>query len=246
MRLAPGISFILWIALIFQSCAPKGTPVSVLGTPKFVPQSQPDSVIEAGIGQDPSTGGIFLQWYPDPGAAGYRVFRTDSTGATGTPLNFTIVADTKDTSIVDGIAITTGVRYYYNLRAYTTDGALSNASDTISYGLLARPVLAYPGQNSSVSGSGLTFTWNDFTGGGYTVIRVKDITVVPAGVVWVSHRHQINTGGQFSWPFNFDSTATSSLVSGHSYQWRVDRFSLDGTGRPYEGSRSAWGTFTVK
>ncbi len=70
--------------------------------------------------------------------------------------------------------------------------------------------------------------------------------MIPPAYVWVSARFQMFLGTASSIGFNFDSTATAQLVSGHSYQWRVDRFNLDGTGRPYEGSRSAWGTFSVK
>ncbi len=224
-----------------------------MGTPHFVPQSQPDSVAETGIGQDPNTGGIFLQWYTTQGAAGYKVYRSDTSNAGGLPIDFSVVSNIisssslNDTSTVDVNSIMTGIRYYYYIKAYAADGSLSNPSDTINYRLLNRPSPVYPGgqRYPIVDGSGLYFQWYDATGGGYTVIRVIDNSVIPSGTIWVSGKFQVFD----SYPvksFDFDSTATAPLVSGHSYQWRVDRFDVDGTGRPYEGARSVWSTFTVK
>ncbi len=140
----------LGVALSIQGCTTKGTPISVLGTPKFVPQSQPDSVVETGIGQDPITGGIFLQWYTTLGAAGYKVYRSDTIDVTNTPQSFSVVLDvastssTDDTSAVDVSSLAAGVRYYYYLRAYLSDGNMSDPSDTINYYLLARPAFRRP------------------------------------------------------------------------------------------------------
>ena len=238
---------------LLQGCVGKGTPISPLGTPHFVPQSQPDSVAETGIGQDPNTGGIFLQWYTTQGAAGYKVYRSDTSNVGGLPIDFSVVSNVisstslNDTSTVDVNSIMTGIRYYYYIIAYAADGSLSTPSDTINYRLLNRPSPVYPGgqRYPIVDGSGLNFQWYDATGGGYTVIRVIDDSVIPSGTIWVSRKFQVFD----SYPvksFDFDSTAMAPLVSGHSYQWRVDRFDVDGTGRPYEGARSVWSTFTVK
>ncbi|HQT91346.1 MAG TPA: hypothetical protein PL001_04875 [Candidatus Kryptobacter bacterium] len=236
---------------LLQGCVGKGTPISPLGAPHFVPQSQPDSVVETGIGQDPSTGGIFLQWYTTQGAAGYKVYRSDTTNDSGLPIDFSIVSNVisstslNDTSTVDVNSILTGIRYYYYIIAYAADGSVSNPSDTINYKLISAPGPQYPVANASVDASGLYFHWYDSTGGGYTVVRVRDITDIPPVSIWVTKRFQVFD----SYPtrsFDFDSTATAPIVSGHSYQWRVDRFDVDGTGRPYEGARSVWSTFTVK
>lgn len=232
---------------LFYGCNMAGAPILQLGTPRFVAMSQPDSVEETGIGQDPMTGGIFLQWYSTLGAARYKVFRSDSLDEKGLPTDFMIVADVisssalNDTSIVDVNSIETGVRYYYYLRVYASDGSQSVPSDTINYALLPRPTLSYPGINATVDKAGLYFGWHDLTGGGSTVIRVEDISVVPARYVWVSGRFQIFE----SYPtkeFDFDSTAIAQLITGHSYQWRVDRF-IPGAN---EGARSNWQTFTVQ
>lgn len=235
-----------------QGCTSAGTPLTVLGTPRFVPQSQPDSTVEKGIGQYPSNGGIFLQWYSDQGADGYKVHRSDSTDANGVPILFSVVGNVSiqsalsDSTMVDNNNVQTGVRYYYYITAYSADGTSSAPSDTINYKLLIRPTPSYPGSNQTLPSTGLYFSWTDRTGGGYTVLRVKDVSVIPAQYVWVSARFQIY-GGTFSVKqYNFDNTATDTLIPEHSYQWRVDRFDLDGTGRPYEGSKSAWSTFTVK
>jgi len=235
-----------------QGCATKGTPISPLGTPQFVPQSQPDSLVETGIRQDPNTGGMFLQWYAMPSAAGYRIYRSDTANHSGTPIQFTLVGNVisstvlNDTSMIDLASIQTGTKYYYYFRAYASDGSLSPPSDTINYTLIPQTGLSYPAANALVDQSGLHFGWvNSVSGGGYTVVRVRDVSMVPNVTVWVSARFQ--TFDQYpSKPFDFDSTATQQLISGHSYQWRVERFDIDGTGRPYEGSTSPWSTFTVK
>lgn len=241
--------FFASLVLLIIGCNPKGSPIMVLGSPHFVPQSQPDSVLETGIGQDPSTGGIFLQWYSAVGATGYKVYRSDSTDANGYPIAFVLTGNVmsssslNDTSMVDVASNATGVKYYYYLRAYTPDGALSNPSDTVNYTLLDRPNLTYPVLDQTVS-LGFSLEWHDNTGGGYAVIRVRDISVTPVASIWVSGRFQTFDTHPIN-PFNFDSTATGHLVSGHTYQWRVDRFNIDGTGRPFQGARSDWATFKL-
>lgn len=233
--------------LSLQGCVVNGSRVSEVGTVSFVPQTEPDSVEETGIGQDPLTGGIFLQWYSAAGASGYNVYRSDSTDESGFPTGFSLVGNVvsssslNDTSMVDGAFVRTGVRYYYYLKAYGPDGSPGKPSDTIDFCLLDRPSLSLPGKNSSIDQSDVRFQWHDNTGGGYTVIRVRDISTVPAGAIWVSRRFQIY-GTSPAKAFDFDSTSIAALTSGHSYQWRVDRFNPGAN----EGARSVWQTFTVQ
>lgn len=242
---------VVMLALFFYGCVGKGTPIYVLGVPRFVPQSEPDSLIQSGIGQDPMTGGIYLQWYTVNNAAGYRLYRSDTTNASGNPIDFTLIANvsalrnSNDTSTVDENSLSAHVTYYYFLVAYSADGTSSSPSDTINFGLLERPLVRFPAANASISASGASFSWYDPTGGGYTVVRIENITRVPNVTIWVTKRFQVFD----SYPvvsFDFDSTATQPLLSGNSYQWRVDRFQVNAIGRPYEGSTSPWWTFTVK
>ena len=251
-RSASCAALVFATALLFQGCVKQGAPINAVGTPHFVQQSQPDSAAETGIGQDPNTGGIFLQWYTTEGANEYRVYRSDTVDAQSNPFNFSIVGDLtstsspSDTATIDASLLNVGVRYYYYVKAYASDGAASVPSDTISFVLLERPQLIYPSVNAALSKGSLYFEWFDHTGGGYTVIRVKDIYLIPSVWVWVSNRFQIFET-QPSKSFNFDGTAILPLTSGHSYQWRVDRFNIDGTtGLPDAGSRSVWGTFSIK
>ncbi len=252
VKLTSATVMLLVAGLFFQSCAPKGTPIIVLGTPRFVPQSQPDSAVETGIGQDPNTGGIFLQWYSTEGATGFKVYRSDTKGTGRSAVNFSTVSDVavnsalSDTSTVDVLEVQIDTVYYYYLKAYNSLGTLSGPSDTISYALLQRPTLTYPTGNETINGANLQFNWKDFTAGGYAVIRVVDLTVFPNSYVWISKRFQSYGGSETYTDYNFDGNAVNQLSPGHSYEWRVDRFNLDGTGRPYEGARSVWGTFTVK
>lgn len=234
---------------LLQGCVQNGTPIIAIGTPRFVAQSPPDSIQETGIRQDPNTGGIVIQWYRDPGASGYKLYRSDSLNSNGKPVDFQLrenisASGLNDTSTVD-LSTGTGVKYNYYLTAYASDGSSSSPSDTISYTLLNRPVTDYPAQAATVDANGLYFIWNDFTGGGYTVIRVMDLSVVPNAVLWVTKRFQVFHTAPARY-FNFDSTAAGQLVSGHSYAWRVERFDLDGSGRPFEGASSLWGKFNVK
>lgn len=235
---------------MLHGCTEEGTPIFELVTPRLVSQSQPDSMAETGIGQDPNTGGMFLQWYSTHGAAGYMVYRTDSTDMKGLPVDFLNVGNLAsslspvDTSMVD-VSVQAGVKYYYCVKAYAPDGSLSKPSDTADYIILPRPAPMFPTPGETVPDSAIYFNWKDNTGGGYTVVRVKDITPTPSALVWVSKRIPLFP----AYPavgFNFDSTATGRVVSGHYYQWRVDRFDVDGNGRPFEGSRSPWWTFTVQ
>ncbi len=236
------------ILVSLQGCVGKGTMISPLGKPEFLTQSPPDSVVETGIRQDPNTGGIFLQWYQTAGASGYEIFRSDTTDLNNNPIKFTMVLNVisssalNDTSAVDGLAAT-GVRYYYYIVAVSSDGGHSVPSDTINYELIDRPTLTSPVNGTAVSSGSATFGWVN-PNGGYTVIRVEDTSAEPPASVWVSRRFQ--TFALYpSYVYNFDSTATQQLVSGQTYQWRVERFDVDGTGRPYEGATSAWGSFTV-
>lgn len=236
---------------LMQGCISKRSPIYVLGTPRFVPQSSPDSIVDVGIRQDPNTGKIFLQWYKVPSASGYKIYRSDTTDQAGTPISFTAIGNVSastvysDTSMIDPGPCKTGIRYYYYLRAYDVDGSVSGPSDTANYKLLNRPDLRRPPPNAKTSAVGFYFYWHDYTGGGLTVVRVKDISTVPEEMVWVSKQFQVFS----SYPtetYDFDSTATAPLISGHSYEWRVERFDLDGTGRPYEGSTSPWSIFTIE
>lgn len=239
--------FVFAALVLLEGCVHEGAPISALGTPKFVPQSQPDSVVESGIGQDPNTGGMFLQWYSVPAAAGYKLYRTDTTGVDSIPMKFHLVGEVasstslSDTSTVDVNSIHTGIRYYYYLRAYAADGSLSPESDTTNYMLLARPTPDYV----SAAGSNFVFVWGDRAGGGYTVLRVVDMSLFPHEYIWITPRFHIYGGSSSVVKFDFDSTATAPLLKGHTYQWRVDRFYVDSVDRPDAGSRSAWATFSI-
>lgn len=234
-----------------QGCVSKGSPIAGLGTPRFVAQSSPDSVVQTGIRQDPNTGRILLQWYTVSGAAGYKIYRSDTADQTGKPLMFAPIGNvlsspgSNDTSMVDPTLTQKGIEYFYYFTAYAPDGTAGAPSDTINYELLPRPTTSLPAANDSVDANNLQFAWQDNTGGGYTVIRVEDLSEGSSAAVWITKKFQV-FGTYLTKAFDFDNTATSSLIAGHSYQWRVERFNPDKTGRPYEGSTSPWSQFTIK
>ncbi len=238
------------LSMLSHGCVKEGPPIVGLGTPQFVPQSPPDSAAESGIGQDPNSGGIFLQWFGSYGAYGYDVYRSDTTDASGSPVTFLLVNKVssayglEDTSTVDLTALT-GVTYYYYVRAVASDGTLSTPSDTVNYRLLQRPILVVPVNNLTVSHYTAYFQWVDLAGGGYTVLRVKDISSVPPTYTWISKAYKLEGGYNPTWNYDFDSTAVQPLISGNSYEWQIDRFNSNREGRPYEGARSIWGTFST-
>ncbi|HEY9166021.1 MAG TPA: hypothetical protein VIS48_07670 [Candidatus Kryptonia bacterium] len=239
------------MAIYSLSCSTTAPKTASLAAPKFVPQSQPDSIAETGIGQDVTTGGIYLQWYIVPDAAGYKLFRADTSDPGGNPLGFSIVANVSvasslsDTSVVDNASLTTDKKYFYYLRSYLSDGSMSDPSDTINYTLWPRSALNLPQNHAFIDSGDANLKWIDYAAGGFTVIRMTDMAVFPNKYIWITPRFQ-SFGGTFTIRFfDFDGSATSRLISHHSYQWRVDRFNTDQTGRPYIGSRSTSFTFTV-
>lgn len=243
----------LVLEIVFVSgCVYRTNAVYSLDKPLFVPQSQPDSVDETGIRQDANTQNeaLILQWYSMSNASGFKIFRSDSLGAKGTATNFKLVANVasansiNDTSFVDGMGILPKVTYYYYLTAYTFGGMSSQPSDTISYSLMNRPFLVYPEANSTVSESALFFEWYNYSRPAWYTIRVRDISLVPWKIVWVSKRFTASDPYP-SRDFDFDSTASEHLIRGHSYEWRVDRFNVDSSGVPYEGATSGWWHFEV-
>ena len=122
----------------FEGCTPDKAPIVPLGTPRFVKQSQPDSLVETGIRQDPETAGMRLQWYVTRGVYGYRLYRSDTSKDVGVPLSIKIVADINssspltDTTAVDVDCLRTGIGFFCFLRAYGQDGSLSPTPDIIN------------------------------------------------------------------------------------------------------------------
>ncbi len=234
------------LAAISAGCRVGGSFHTILQTPRFVPQSVPDTTVDQGIGMDPATGGISLEWYSVPGAAGYKLFRSDSS-VNRTPGDFTLLANVgslssfNDTAYVDNAGLHNNQRYFYYLLAYSADGVESGSSDTANYVILQRPVISFPGQNDSVHASHAQFYWFDPTAGGYTVIKVKDVTQLPEEYTWVSHLFSsFSPDGNVQ--YDFDGTATASLQPGHRYMVRVDRVNVGAN----EGARSAWRGFYVE
>ena len=184
-------AIIALFAIVSGSCSQIDAPVYTLGTPRFVPQSQPDAVIETGISQYSNGAGeeVFLQWYGVHGAAGYRIFRSDTTtvGADGKrkPVAFEEITGffsmLNDTSGFDNHSIQIDTTYFYYINAYIMDESTSKSSDTASITLVARPSLICPGIEARINSDSLSFTWIDGTQGGHTIIRVKG----DSNYVWV-------------------------------------------------------------
>ena len=242
-----GFSLVGTLSLLLVACTPTGTPIYTLGTPRFVPQSQPQDTVETGIEEDSKTGRVFLQWFGTKGAAGYNIWRSDTLNVDSMPISFHNISNAfsraSDTSGVDNDpSIKTYTRYYYYVTAYAPDQSItSKPSDTAHIILLPQPLLRSPGINDSVSAVNLYFNWTDYTGGGATIIRLEDISEVTPFYVWISKDTLIYGGTVSTAKFNFDNTA-GQLQPGHYYQWRVDIFvpNHDSQGK------SAWQKFKVK
>jgi hypothetical protein len=129
--------------------------------------------------------------------------------------------------IDEGVAI--GRMYHYVLFAYDSDSNRSHRSDTLSFGLVDKPVLVSPEHTHVVTTSTPVFT----VGTQRLIAGVKSFVVFVAtgenrdSLVWVSPRmaaplspriptsvtYGTNTGG---------TVKVEKLTPGRRYQWRVD------------------------
>ena len=231
---------LIFLAFLNLSCVPTRESLPAPETPKIIPPDYPLSKIEIGSGAIPEIDGIKVVWHPVEKASGYKIYRGSDTSGL---LIFEFYYDVKvQGGEADTVFIDRNVEfykpYYYYLTAYNRDGVESKPSDTISYILYKKPILIYPVGNTYISPDNATFRWSDPNGGGDFVIRVFDET--DNRYIWLSHYRSFATENLVL--FDFDGGASSPLIPGHKYTWRVDRVQFG----QYAGAKSNWGVFNVK
>jgi len=112
---------------------------------------------------------IKISWAAVTGAAGYAIYRSNS--STGT---YTKLVTLKTTSYIN-LALTTGQTYYYKIQAYRTMNG-KNTYGPSSNIAFAKAIPGTPGyfKAATVSNTGIKISWSAVPGAsGYTVYRVS-------------------------------------------------------------------------
>ncbi len=247
----------LWIvALLGMSCGtPTTSPPPFEQIPRWVPRSSDTAAIETGIRPWPEAaangiGGIRLEWYAlNPlEVGGYRIYRTDSTDSSGTPIGFRELATIEygttgeDTALVDR-AVTHWRTYYYRLHALDRSPQRREGppSEIVHFALEPPPVPVAP--IGAVSADSVVFRWHSNVG--YVVIRVFEVDStapdVPGRPVWVFSGTPLDYSNPRI-PYNVDGRA-APLQPGKLYRWRISRIT---PGRPNRGATSVWQTFWLR
>jgi len=218
-------------------------------TPKWVIKSSPCDIMERGIDAVPEDNFIRLEWHPnkEDDLGGYRIFRADS----AVDREFALIAniDGMSGNMLDTVYIDMNVRlnvnYFYYIVAHDLSGNVSEASDTIRYRLIPKPV--------PVSPSGFTrdtiplFKWNDFSNYAYDYV-IKIENTLNKKVIWIFRLIRPNYASfDQKVIYNKDRKALeSSLRRGVIYRWRVDAIAEEVGDIDIAGAESNWEYFEVE
>ena len=172
------------ISIIFLGCSQDLNKKDIPPSPVWVEKSRPADLEEIGIDAhninllDPGMNSIKLMWYnsPEDDVWKYHIYKTDILNQNNNPTEFSRIFTTEsDTSFVDEY-VDRYVYYYYYLTAENFEENESDASDTISYQLLNKPVAF--SSSDSIQSESLQFQWIDENGGSFVpsgyVIRIND------------------------------------------------------------------------
>ena len=234
--------------------------------PKIVDKSVPEKFTEKGIDAIEETNAIIIQWEAnsEKDLEGYYIYRAANTiNSNSDELKYSKTA-TISVNYVNPIATATEyidynvsikIQYFYYIRAFNQSGNVSDASDTISYKLAAKPTLYCPQgiicpEDGSTASQTPTFSFKyspdiDF-GISYFIIKVADIN---GDSLWCyGFPREGYDGSTQKIIFNKDgSSLVDTLTSGGQYQWKIDAITPTGYNTPeIEGAESAWVQFNVK
>lgn len=209
--------------------------IEKLPAPLLLPAPPDTALIEQGIDAVESGDFIQLDWRAgdEREPFRYRIYRGLSTDD-----EYTLIAEVggKIETYIDSVGVI-GTRYYYYVTAKDEDEGESEPSDTLSYQLLAKPVLL-----ANTSSVRPTFSWqvNGTPPQFYVLKLLETDTDKKIWVTWV----QTSFGDQMEQvKYNFDSTAVrDSLRTGVSYKWRVDIVGPSAN----SGSESNWKRFVLQ
>ncbi|MCS6966316.1 MAG: hypothetical protein NZ473_06080 [Candidatus Kapabacteria bacterium] len=244
------------LILLISGCgAPTAPPLPTLPAPRWVPRTHDTAATETGVRPWPEAsadgvGGIRLEWHAlNPlEVGGYRIYRSDTTDANGTPTRFTeLVTLEYGTTAEDTAYVDRAVQHWhmYHYRVHALDRSPQRRegppSEITRFMLEPPPIPIAP--VGEVHPDSVVFRWSNNVG--YVVLRVfeadtsnPDLILHP---VWVFAGAPMD----YSNPrirYNQDGRA-KSLHPGRLYRWRISRVT---PGRPERGATSIWRTFWVK
>lgn len=203
----------------------------------LIPGATDTSEVEFGIDAVPDGDKIRIEWDAVDAEEDmfYEIYR--SSVETG-PFNKVAKVFFPDTSYEDRVP-DPGIRYYYYVLAVNDEGVKSEPSDTLSYKLLDKPEGLSPiGETTPVP----MFRWRDpnVPPAHLYVIRVREGEAKQ--YVWISCiESQYNL--EVTTRYNSDHSARiDSLVSGKTYEWRVDIVGNE----PNCGSESSWSVIRIQ
>ena len=187
--------------------------------------------VEEGIDAVPESDAIRLEWIPNSTdyIEYYGLYRSIDRSQ-GYNL-ISEVAAGSDSYIDDDVLLHR--RYYYYIVAVSDDGLWSEASDTLSYQLIHKPVGLDP--NGVTSEGTPNFSWRDPNNAAAYVVRLKD--EASGDYIWIREVPSSYSGDRESVLFNDDGRATiQTLLPSTDYRWRVDVIGPEEA----SGSESQW------
>ncbi|GAB1365461.1 hypothetical protein MASR1M36_03320 [Candidatus Cloacimonadaceae bacterium] len=133
--------------------------------------------------------------------------------------------------------------YSYFIELYDAAGNFS-VSDTVSYALLAKSNLVYPGNGEAVNPSGMNLIWNrgDSDTSRFRVLVWDDTDrLIYSPLYFYAPTQENPPPPQVPFP-----NLTPAPVSGQVFRWRVDAFDWDEEMGMYMGSESTERSFVIQ
>ncbi len=207
-------------------------PASVV----LIPGTPDTSQVEFGIDAVPDGNKIRIEWQA-VNAENLIFYEIYQSAVERGPFTKVATVSFPDTSYEDPVGPLT--RYYYYVLAVNDEDVKSEPSDTLSYKLLKKPEGLSPiGETTPVP----LFRWRDpnVPPAHMYVIRVREKET--REYVWIaSIASQYNV--EVTTRYNSNQLARlDSLVSGHTYEWRVDIVGNE----PNCGSESPWTSIRIQ
>ena len=225
--------------------------------PKIVEKSMYDKFIEEGIDAIEEQDAIIIQWEPnsEKDLEGYYIYKASEDSADDLGYSKIATISVNDvnpivtaTEYID-YDVSLKIEYFYYIRASNQSKNVSDASDTVSYKLAAKPMLWFPLSTDTTVSKIPTFQFRyssdiDF-GISYFIIKVADIN---GDSLWCYGFSRKGYGGSIQYVvFNEDNTSVSTLTPGNQYKWKIDAIAPTGYNMPeIEGAESNWIQFKVK
>ncbi len=195
-----------------------------------------------GIDTVPEGNWIKVPWEPfvDTDLSHVKVYRFSQSNPVPTLIN-TVPSAVQ--YYLDQSALVEREWYSYFVELYDASGNFS-VSDTVSYAILAKPLLTSPADGEQVNPLNLTLTWN-LGDSNTTMFRVlvwdQNDRLVYRPLYFYAPTEENPPPPQVPFPI-----LTPTPASGQIFRWRVDAFDWDETMGMYMGSESDERTFVIQ